>query len=136
MANRFFNQFKKTMEKEVVSLYAHVTFGATGAPTLDAVNSKGIVSITRLSAGKYRVVFGTTAQSKDSYYKFFSAYPVFLVASGVPAAPEMFITNLQHNVVANCYIDIQFLNQSSVATDPASGEQVYLRFDLGNSSAQ
>ena len=135
MANRFFNQFKKTLEKEVVSLYAHVTFGATGAPTLDAVNSKGIVSITRISAGKYRVVFGTTAQSKDSYYKFFSAYPVFLNASA-PAAPEMFITSLQHNVVANCYIDIQFANQSSVATDPASGEQVYLRFDLGNSSAQ
>jgi len=135
MANRFFNQFAKTLEKEVVSLFAHVTFGATGAPTLDAVNSKGIVSITRLSAGKYRVVFGTSAASKDSYYKFFHASPVFVNATA-PAAPEMYITNLQHNVVANCYIDIQFANNSNVSTDPASGEQVYLRFVLGNSSAQ
>lgn len=135
MANRFFNQFGKTLEKEVVSLYAHVTFGAAGAPTLDAVNSKGIVSITKQATGKYRIVFGTSAASKDSYYKFFFARQVFLKSSA-PAAPSMYITSLQHNVVANCYIDVQFATSAGVSTDPASGEEVYMEFVLGNSSAQ
>jgi hypothetical protein len=135
MANRFFNQFSKTMEKEVVSLFAHVTFGASGAATLDAVNSKGIVSVVKQSTGKYRILFGTTAASKDSYYKFFNARATFLNATA-PAAPMMYITSLQHNVVANCYIDVQFSTAAGVSTDPASGEQVYMEIKLGNSSAQ
>jgi hypothetical protein len=134
MANRFFNQFDKTLEKEVVSLFAHATFGASGAVTLDAVNSKGIVSISKTATGKYRILFGTTAKSLDVYYKFFNMVPVF-VSSAAPAAPEMYITSLHHNIVGDCYIDVQF-HIGGVATNPASGEQLYLAIQLGNSSAQ
>ena len=134
MANRFFNQFDKTLEKEVVSLFAHATFGASGAVTLDAVNSKGIASMSKTGTGKYRIVFGTSPASLDVYYKFFSAMPLF-VNSIAPAAPEMYVTSLHHNIVGDCYIDVQF-NVGGVATNPASGEQLYLAIQLGNSSAQ
>lgn len=42
MANRYSNPVQFAMEPNVVFLSAHVTFGATGVPTLDTVNSKGI----------------------------------------------------------------------------------------------
>jgi hypothetical protein len=33
MANRFFQQFRYSLEKNVVDLFCDVTVGATGAPT-------------------------------------------------------------------------------------------------------
>jgi hypothetical protein len=136
MANRFFNQFGKTMEKEVVSLFLHATFGASGAVTLDAVNSKGICAITKIGTGGYRIQFGTTPASLDVYYKFFAALPSFKTVGGSPAAaPDMYIVDLKHNVVGSCYIDVQFVN-GGVSTNPASGEELYMEIKLGNSSAQ
>jgi hypothetical protein len=135
MANRFFNQFGKTLEKEVVSLFLHATFGASGAVTLDAVNSKGIASMTKIGTGAYRIVFGTTPASLDVYYKFFGMMPVFFKSGAAPAAPEMYITALNHNIVGSCSIDVQF-HIGGVATNPGSGEQLYLETKLGNSSAQ
>ena len=134
MANRFFNQFGKTLEKEVVSLFIHATFGASGAVTLDAVNSKGIASISKTGTGAYRIVFGTSPASLDVYYKFFAALPSFKSASA-PAAPEMHIAALAHNVVGSCYIDVVF-SSGGAATNPASGEELYMEIKLGNSSAQ
>lgn len=137
MANRFFNQFGKTMEKEVVSLFAHATIGAAGAITLDAVNSKGIVSITKIGTGAYRVLFGTNSASKDSYYKFFHAKAVFKTSGGIPAAPIMYLVGLNYNDVTKCYIDLQFVDKvGGASTNPASGEEMYLEIVLGNSSAQ
>lgn len=136
MANRYFTQFPKVLEKEKVSLFAHVTFGAAGAPTLDTANSKGIKSISRTSAGLYVVTFGVNAVSAfgsnvDKYVKFLMARHVFLNATA-PASPGMFVP--AQAVAASGTITLQF-NAAGVATDPGSGEQVYLEIELGNSSA-
>jgi hypothetical protein len=135
MANRFFNQFGKTLEKEVVSLFLHATFGASGAVTLDAVNSKGIASMTKIGTGAYRIVFGTTPKSLDVYYKFFAAMATFKTGGSPAAAQDMYITDLKHNIVGSCYIDVQF-NDSGASTNPGSGEEVFMEIKLGNSSAQ
>lgn len=132
MANRWFNQFQKTLEKEVCALFAKVTFGSTGAPTLSVANSKGIVSVTRNSAGVYTFVFGTSAASKDTYYKLLMAKHVFLNATA-PASPGMYIVA---NNVAAAAASIQLtFNSAGTATDPGSGEVVFLQFLMGNSSA-
>jgi len=137
MANRFFNQFGKTMEKEVVSLFLKASIGGSGAITLDAVNSKGIAAVQKIGTGAYRIIFGTNLASKDVYYKFFGAFPVFKTAGGSPPlAPIMYLADLKHNSVGDCYIDVQFVSSGGVSTNPASGDQLYMEIKLGNSSAQ
>lgn len=137
MANRNFTQFSFTMERQVVSLYAHVTFGASGAPTLDTANSKGVVSVARNSAGKFTFVFGTQTGMLDVYNKLLCVKHVF-DASGnsgtAPAAPGMFM--LANNVATfgTCSIQLEF-NAAGTSTDPASGEGVYIEFVMKNSTA-
>lgn len=95
MANRFFNQFPKTLEKEVVTLYAKVSFGVSGAPTLDTSLSKGIVSVSRTSAGIFVFTFGTSSSMLDVYNKLLHFSPSF-DATGtsavIPAAPIMTVS--------------------------------------------
>ena len=134
MANRFFNQFGLSLEKNPVSLWARVTFGGTGAPTLDAVNSKGIKSIVRNSAGNYTVTFGVGAAT-DIYNRIFHVRHNFLLGSGTPAAPLMY--TVSQAVASTGSLVIQFTAvDGTTATDPASGEEVWLEFKLKNSTAQ
>ena len=137
MANRWFNQFSKTMEKEVVNLFAHVTFGAAGAPTLVTADSKGIVSITRSSAGKYVLVFGTKAGMLDTYYKFLAATATFdtITPAAPPASPVMYLSGNAISTINVATLTFTFESLAGAATDPASGEGVYLHFMLKNSNA-
>ena len=127
MANRWFQQFRFSLEKYVVDLYAHVTFGAAGAPTLDAPNSKGIASITRTGVGAYDIVL------QDSYYRFLMANDVWLAAA--PAAQSMHVTAQAVGSLPSPSISIQFRDAAGAAVDPAVGDQSYLQFSLSNSSA-
>ena len=45
MANRFQTPVCFTMEKNVVQLYARVTFGTSNIPILDTSNSKGFCNV-------------------------------------------------------------------------------------------
>lgn len=45
MANRYNNPVSFAMEPNMVTLAAQVTFGATGVPTVNALNSKGIANV-------------------------------------------------------------------------------------------
>ena len=137
MANRFMNQFPLALEQKVVNLFAHVTFGSTGAPTLDKANSKGIVSVTRNSAGKYTFVFGTTTASLDVYYKLLCVKHVFDATGNsgtAPASPGLYITGNSVATVGTCSLQVVF-NAAGTATDPASGEGVYLQFIFKDSTA-
>jgi hypothetical protein len=137
MSNRYYNQFQATLAPKVVSLYAHVTFGASGAPTLDTANSKGIVSVTRNAAGKYTFVFGTKAGMLDTYNKLLMVKHVF-DASGnsgtAPASPSMFILANSVATAGTCSLQVEF-NAAGTATDPASGEGVYMEFIFKDSTA-
>jgi hypothetical protein len=134
MANRRYrSQFRFSMHKDPVDIFAHVTFGAAGAPTLDSANSPGIVSVTRNSAGNYTFVFGTNSQlALDTYNYLLMVKHVFSQASA-PASPAMFVSANAINTVGTASITLQF-NSAGTATDPASGESVLLDFILRNSS--
>jgi len=143
MANRFFFQLDQSLEKNVVTLFAVVKFGAAGAPTLQkwdpaarsysaasATGFKGVKTITRTGTGVFDVVL------QDSYNRFLSLNYTFENASA-SAAPFVVVqtpdTNLASTTTPKC--SLTFLNTSSVATDPASGEIVILEIVLSNSTS-
>lgn len=138
MANRHFRQFPKTLIPEVCKIYARVSFGASGAPTLDAKNSKGVVSVTRNSAGKFTFVFGTnTKLPLDTYNRLLMIKHVFDETGNsgtAPASPALYIIGNSIATVGTASIQVEF-NNAGTATDPASGEVVLLQFVFQNSTA-
>lgn len=130
MANRQFTQFRLSLEKQVVELFAHVTFGSSGAPTLDTATSKGITSITRNSAGLYTIVL------QDTYVKLLGVDLSQLSGSSAQAAPFHTVVSQAVSTAATRTVVIQYRAvNNSTATDPASGEQAFVRITVGNTSA-
>jgi hypothetical protein len=137
MANRYNQQFQLTQEKRVTSIFAKVSFGASGAPTLSASNSKGVLSVTRNSAGTYTFVFGSgsgVSLQKDSYVKIIGGGVLFNSGSSAPAAPGMYIKADNIASTANASIQV-VMNAAGTATDPANGEIGYFEFIFGDSTA-
>lgn len=62
MADRDFTPVLFSLEKRVVLLSAHITFGTAGAPTLDTSNSKGFCNVTQ-----FTTAFTATASSTASF---------------------------------------------------------------------
>jgi len=154
MANRFYNQFRLALEKQIVDIYATVFIGTTGGCTLESWGSvgpgtptayasatngfKGVKSVTHNSAGNYTFVFN------DNYQRLLGAHVVFVSPSGTAvAAPNFYVsgttaqsasvTNIQSTSGAT--VTIQTFNSASVAADPAAGERGLFTFTFGNSSA-
>lgn len=123
--NRFYNQFFNSLEKGKTVLYARITFGASGAPTVDGVNSKGVKSVARTGAGAYTVTL------EDPYVRLMGLRHV-CVSATAPAAPSMYVTA---ESVTTKTINVQF-NAAGTSTDPASGEEVRLEIVLKASTAQ
>ncbi len=136
MANRWFTQWLWALEKNPAQLWAYVTFGSSGAPTLSGINSKGIRSIVRNSTGNYTVTFGVSGGNPvtDTYNALYFASRRFLRATA-PAAPHFYVVS--EDVRATGTLVIQFTAANgSTATDPASGEIVRLQFRLKTSTAK
>ena len=125
MANSRLFQFRYSYERDLVDVYAKVSFGAAGAPTLQA--GKGILSVSRISAGRFQI------NLKDNFNKLMFAQDTFQVAAG-PAAPIMYIAADNSSLANSPNIIVQFSTSGGVATDPASGEVVYLEITLRNAS--
>jgi hypothetical protein len=127
MANRLFNQFQGTLEKSPVILWMRFTVGATGAPTLDTANSKGIKSITRNGVGNYTVVL------QDSYQKLlgFNYFSVF----STPAAINAFVTTEAVATNSNPNVVFQFQSAAGTNVELANGEDIRMEFELKNSTA-
>ena len=134
MANRFTTQYQHTLEKKVMQIFAKVAFGASGAPTLSAVNSKGIVSVTRSSAGTYVFVFGTKIGMLDTYVKILGIRHHFNSGGAAPASPAIYVSSDSVKVAGTCSVTV-VLNAAGTATDPATGEIGYFTFTMGDSTA-
>lgn len=127
MANRYTRQFTASNLPGVTSIFAKITYGASGAPTL-ATNGY-ISSVTRNSAGNYTLVF------RDLWNALLGCNVVFDSGSSVPAAPLMYIASNLVATAASKSLNIVFTDQDTpAATDPASGEISYLEIMLKNSS--
>lgn len=129
MANRYFNQFRLSLEKQVVDIFADVTFGGTGAPTLVTANSKGVASIARNNTGLYTITLS------DSYVGLLMVDFMFIKNSATgPAAYGMYVVSQAVGTVATPTVVVQF-SAGTTATDPGSGDEVLLQFTLKNSTA-
>lgn len=122
MANRLFQQFTFSSEKMPVNLYLQVSFGASGAPTIQNGGSF-VSSVVRNSAGDY------TINLVDAYNRLLGVQAVF-VKSTAPSAPGMFV---KANNVTTKSLEVVF-NAAGVATDPANGEVVLMVITVKNSS--
>lgn len=129
MANTYFrSQFLYQKEAMPVRLYCHVTFGASGAPTLDSATSKGIASIVRNSAGKYTITLS------DSYNKMMGMDICQLSGTSAQAAPLVtLVSQAVSNATPTVVIQYRAIDNTT-ATDPASGEEAFIELALGNSS--
>jgi hypothetical protein len=144
MASREFIQYSYQLERGVVKLYARVSIGATGAPTLVTTStssgnpSKGIVSVARTAAGTYRITFGKTdavqGTTYDRYQRILNVTGVILDA-GVSAVNSIQIKEDQSSADVP-YVDIYTLGITAgavAAVDPTSGDALLVEITLKNS---
>lgn len=120
MANRTFND-AQALEKEVKTLFAKVTIGASGAPTL--TKGLGVASITRTSAGLYEL----TLQD---------AYPAFMgmdIVQMLPALQDLTFQMNTETVLTTKKITFT-CKAAAVATDPTSTSVLFITLHLKNTS--
>lgn len=118
MASRNFNR-KQALEKEIKDLYAKVTIGASGAPTL--VTGHGITSITRNGAGDYSLVLA------DKYVSFKFMEVTFLSSSAQDLNVQLY------SEAVNDTKTIRFLTLTGATpTDPANGQTMYIQVTVKN----
>lgn len=126
MSNRYGYNNANSLEPGLFRIFAEVTIGASGACTLVAAKSRGVTSITRNAAGKYTVVF----QDRYNFFKSFTL--VTKNATGISAAPDVgFLTETMNASTKNFVFQ---MSSGGLATDPASGDRLYLRWVMKNSS--
>lgn len=131
--NRRFTQFRYSLEKKVVDLFAQVTIGASGAPTLVSGSYDGILSFARNSAGNY------TLTLENRYVKLLGLKADVLLASGDPAIGYGAVIRSE-SVASAKTIVIEFLGPTGAgdttpaATDPASGVKLFLQVTLSATS--
>lgn len=129
MANfNYRSQFAYSFAGQRVTLFAKVSIGASGAPTLQSATGMGIASIVRNSAGNYSIAFTNT------FFSLLQIVSSSLSGSSAPAAPLLDIVADSVAVQAAPLVQIQYRNLSGAATDPASGEVLYISIDLNRSS--
>ena len=126
MANKNFNRYQ-AYEKEIKALYAEVAIGASGAPTL--TSGLGITSIARNSAGKYTV----TLDSKYTRLMHFSGTVQAAAVEDLVIQQVSSDVNSAKTIVFHCVaLDA---DGAPVATDPSDGADLFLKFELKNTSA-
>jgi len=116
----------KNIRNEVITVYAGITIGASGAPTLVAADSYGVTSITRTGAGLYTLVL------RDAYNAIQFAEGCFFADS--PAEDINITFDLNGSSATTKNILFATLT-GATATDPSSGSKVYIKLDMRNSTA-
>jgi hypothetical protein len=150
MASRDFDALSYQLEKKVVKIFGRVSIGATGAPTLVTavattdVNgntvsvwnpSKGIASITRVSAGKYTIQLGradSVVGTQVDTYNGFLNFNSIIVNSTLSAVNGVQV--LSDSVKSTGQLQIQFISAAGTATDPSSGDVISFEIILKNSA--
>ncbi len=131
--------------KERCFIDLRVTVGAAGALTLDAVNSIGILSITRNSAGNWTIQFGYAGNVNvtETYTRLLGMSwhsTTTAVGANTPSTIER-VAVASNAVSTTGQITLLLTgptaagNTAQVATDPANGEIFHVAFQLCNSNA-
>ena len=128
MANRRTHQFTGVNVAGATRVFAKVTVGASGAPTLitTGVNTNNgfIASITRNSAGDYTLALA------DAWNALLGLKTTTINSTGISASPDV---NVKTDAVTTK--SLRFVcSTGGVATDPASGDILLIQIILKNSS--
>jgi len=132
MANRYFESRRYSLEKSVVDLYAIVSIGASGAATV--TRGKGIASVVKSTTGVYVVTL------QDRYQQPLLGVRVdWKQTAAVPNAPFVY-QSAADTVKTTRTITLTTCAASGgsgalVATEPASGNVMYIRIALSNTEA-
>lgn len=130
MANRSFHRHLGSLEIDVVTLYAKFAVGASGAPTLDTSNSKGVASVTRDSAGQYTLLFS------DYYQRLLWADAKLFSTSASNPTTDGVGFRLEADALSTaktCQVQF-FALDDGAAADVLDGQVVYMKFELRNST--
>ena len=141
MANRQFQQYSYQLEKGVVTLYARINIGATGAPTLVTTStsgnpSNGIATVTRSSAGKYVITFGnvgSTQTNLDTYQRLLWAQ-ANVIASTISTVVSTQISVESVSTASAPTITIQCLAAAGTAVDPNNTDVLLVKIALKNAT--
>jgi len=128
-ANRNFNR-KQALDKEIKELYVNVAIGASGAPTLDAAQSLGVASVTRVSTGRYSILL------QDSYPAFRHITECRQLASGAPGAVGGMVIRSVAVTSSTPTVVIEFVDGAGAAVELVSGTVLRLEINLKNSTAR
>lgn len=137
MANRFFDQFRFSLEKNVVELWADITLNGASNPTVN--RAKGITSVTRSGAGQLTFTF------QDRYNRLVDLAidgikgvtianvpvivgPVLVTTDNTGAAAKTLVVSL-------LTMSIAAAGTLSFGADPGGTPEVFMRFTFSNSSA-
>lgn len=131
--NRLLNQFQYTYEKDSVTVYGSVTFGAAGA--VGSFQGGGVTSVTKVAAttGQYLITFD------DQFTRLlFPSFQLVNDALSAVAAIQLFqeASTLQADVTNNKSFIIALADFAGAAVDPEDGSQimfkvVFRRTDVG-----
>lgn len=131
MASRVFYQFQGSLQRKVVSLYAKIPIGSSGAVgTLDPTLNKGILSVVHNGAGLYTITFGDISNASiDKYSNLLALSGVEVLAAGAQA-----IVSVQVAADNSPTGSIQIATLSATATNanPDASSILLLRIDLKN----
>lgn len=97
---------------DVVTCWAHVDIGATGAPTLSSSLSDPNISIVRNSTGNYTVTFPAVPAR---------AFPSIAIVTASPTIISNAITAFSPTAGTLTFV---CHNEAATATDPASGDDI------------
>lgn len=130
MANRYFNQFQYTYEKDTVTIYGSLTVGASGAVTSFA--GGGISTITKEStAGQYSIVL-------TDYFQRLLMFKAINVDDAVSAWASVAILEdpaaLQSDFKADKTFKIQLQDYAAAAVNATSGAVIYFEITLRNTT--
>ncbi len=124
-------QFQYSMEKGVVTHWANIAVGATGAPTLpSAKENQGITSVTRVSAGRYQVNLG------PAYQRLMSAQSAILLATGAPSTTTntQMMVRADNSATSSPNVVVEFINSAGTAVDLVSGSVILLEMKFKRST--
>ena len=117
-------QFHNSFVPNLTCLYLKAAIGASGAPTINALQSMGIDSISRSAAGKYLITLNKKYQSLRM------VKAVFVGSGGAPA-PDVSVDTDSVRTAGTLVIICQ---SGGVNTDPANGSTMLLEIMLKDSS--
>lgn len=124
-----YHPYHGCLEIDVVSLFANVSIGGTGAPTLNvSPGSKGFVSVVRNSAGKYTFTLDESYQAL-----LFAGVSVLDSTASDPTAvgvvARIFAQDVANGTTPTFVISFYKMSDGT-AVDPRSGAVLLVKADL------